>query len=71
LDFLIQNLENNELSISYLQKYSIWVKNDYIFYVVEKKKEFKEIKIHDQRNFIEKVLKKMFRIKLKLFYKYC
>ena len=70
LDFLLNNLEKNNLSISCFQKYSIWVKNDYIFYVVEKKKEFKEIRIQDNRSFIEKVFKKLFRIKLKLFYKY-
>ncbi|MEY4603243.1 MAG: hypothetical protein RIT43_535, partial [Bacteroidota bacterium] len=70
LDFLNLNLQKNDLSISYFKKYSIWVKNDYIFYVVEKKKEFEEIRIQQERNFFEKVLNKLFRYKLKLFHKY-
>ncbi len=71
LDFLVRNLENNDLTISYFQKYSIWVENDYVFYIIEKKKEFKEIRIHDKRNFAQKVLIKLFRLKLKLLYNFC
>jgi trans-aconitate 2-methyltransferase len=69
LDFLLPNLETNDLCISLLQKHSIWVKNDYVFYAIEKKKEFKEIKIHDSRTFIQKVMIKLFRMKLKMLYK--
>jgi hypothetical protein len=70
LDFLLQNLQDNNLNISYFEKYSIWVEGDYIFYAKEKKKEFKEHEIHEDRSLIEKVLKKAFRIKLKLCYNY-
>tara|TARA_R110002049_G_scaffold294590_1_gene481289 strand:+ start:1892 stop:2614 length:723 start_codon:yes stop_codon:yes gene_type:complete len=71
LSFLVQNLEQNNLSISYYKKYSIWLENDYIFYAIEKKKEFKEIKLSDKRSFIEKVGKKLLRYKIKLFHNYC
>lgn len=70
LNFLVRNLEQNGLGISSLQKYSIWVKNDYVFYVVERKKEFEEIKLHSKRNIVEKVAKKLLRMKLKWFYNY-
>lgn len=71
LDFLLNNLEKNNLSISYFEKYSIWIEDEYIFYLVEKKKEFKGNSIHDERSFVEKVFKKLFRLKLKYFYNYC
>jgi trans-aconitate 2-methyltransferase len=70
VDFLLQNLQENDLDIFYFEKYSIWVEDDYIFYAIEKKKEFKEHEIHQDRSLIEKALKKAFRLKLKLFYNY-
>jgi len=68
LDFLLQNINNNGLDIEYFEKHSIWVKNEYIFYVIKKKTNFKEEKLHNSRTFIQKVFVKLFRLKLKLFY---
>lgn len=70
LNFMVRSLEKNGLDISHLQKYSIWVKNDYVFYVVQKKKPFEEITIQSQSSFAEKVFRKLFRLKLKWFYNY-
>jgi hypothetical protein len=70
LDFLFENLKANNLSISYFEKYSIWVQNDYIFYIIEKKKKFQEVKLRDHRSIIQKVHNKLKNIKLKMIYNY-
>ena len=68
LNFLLPNLEKNDLCISLFEKHSIWVENDYVFYVIKKKKSFKEIKVRESRTFIQKVMNKLLRLKLKLLY---
>ncbi len=70
LDFMIKNLTKNQLQLLSFETYSTWVKNDYNFYLIKKKKEFKEQKLQDERNLIQKILIKLFRIKLKLFYRF-
>ena len=70
LDFIVNNLDSNNLDLLCLKKYSIWVKDDYIFYVIKKKKEFKEEYLYKSQTIIKKILVKLFRLKLKLFHSY-
>ncbi len=70
LESIARNLSNSGLDIVSFEKHSIWVKHDYAFYVVEKKKEFEEIPLSDSRSFYEKVHNKVLRLKLQLFHQY-
>lgn len=70
LNFILKSIEGTSLKLTHFETYSIWVKNDYNFIVLEKRKEFKEEKIHDERNLYEKLAIKLFRLKLQYFYKY-
>jgi hypothetical protein len=54
----------------YFEKYSIWVKDEYIFYVIKKKQPFTEEKLAGKRSFIEKVKSKLLRTKLQKLYPY-
>jgi len=70
LTLLLKNLENNGLTLIYFETYSIWVENDYQFFVIEKKKVFKEVKLSSKRTFFQKGLKKLERTYIKLRYNY-
>jgi len=70
IDFFIDNLIKNNLRLLFFESYGIWIRNDYNFFVIEKKKEFKAIDIHACRTIWEKIWVKGFRLKLKWFYKY-
>lgn len=67
---LIGNLEKNNLNISFSEKYGIWLQDDYVFYAVKKNTTFEEIKLSDSRSFIEKVAKRILRIKMNILYNY-
>lgn len=69
-DFLINNILNSKLHLFSFESYGIWIRNDYNFFVIGKKKEFKAIDIHVCRTIWEKIWVKAFRLKLKWFYKY-
>lgn len=70
LTSIIQNLEKNGLTLTFFKTYSIWVEQDYQFFVVEKKKEFMEVPLSSKRNLFQKAKKKLERTFIKLRYKY-
>lgn len=69
-DQLHRTLTNAGLDMHYYEKYSIWVKDEYIFYVIKKKQPFTEEKLAEKRSFSEKVKSKLLRTKLDKFYSY-
>jgi len=70
LAFIIENLNKCGLQLHFFENYSVWVKNDYQFFVVKKQIPFTQTKLSDSRNFLSKLLKKIFRIYLKIRFKY-
>lgn len=63
-------LNKQRLHIWNMETYSIWVRNDYQFYVVQKQKAFEEIVLNDQMNIVEKAIERV-RLKFrKLRYNY-
>jgi len=70
LKVILENLEKNGLTISFFETYSVWVENDYQFFVVTKKKPFKEIRLSNKRNFLQKVIIKAKRTYIKLRHDY-
>jgi len=70
LGFILDNLEKNGLSLVSFETNSIWVKNDYQFFVVEKKKVFEEVKLSSKRNIFQKIKKKLERTYVKLRHNY-
>lgn len=70
LSLILKNLETNGLNLIYFETYSIWLENDYQFFVIEKKKPFKEVKLSSKRNFFHKAVKKLERTYIKLRYNY-
>lgn len=70
LSLILENLEKNDLVLTYFKTHSIWVENDYQFFVVEKKKKFKEINLSSKRNMFQKAKKKIERAYVKLRYNY-
>ncbi len=69
-DQLYKTLTESGLDMYYFEKYSIWVKDEYIFYVIKKKQPFTEEKLAGKRSFIEKVKSKLLRTKLQQLYPY-
>ncbi len=70
LKVILANIENAGLTLSFFETYSIWIENDYQFFVITKKKAFKETKLSDKRSFFQKVIMKMRRTFIKLKYNY-
>ena len=70
MDFLISTLKKSKLEIEFCEKYSVWNKNDYIFYVIKKQKEFIKVSLSENRSVLQKIFKKLFHLRLKFFYKY-
>jgi trans-aconitate 2-methyltransferase len=70
LNEIVKNTIENDLKIILFETYSIWVKNDYQFLIIEKEKEFKEIKLSDYRSLTEKIIQKIKIIYFKYFYNY-
>ena len=70
LTLIVENIERNGLALTYFKTYSIWMENDYQFFVVEKKKEFKEVPLSSKRNLFQKARKKLERTYIKLRYNY-
>jgi len=67
---MVENLYAHNLEIQKMEKYGIWLKDDYIFYTVVKKRPFAMIELQSQRTFLQKIPVKLFRLKLKWFYRY-
>jgi trans-aconitate 2-methyltransferase len=70
LPFILQNLENNGLTLAQFETYSIWVENDYQFFVVEKTRKFTEVILSSKRSFFKKLVKKIERVYVKLRHNY-
>jgi cyclopropane fatty-acyl-phospholipid synthase-like methyltransferase len=69
-DRLASVLAMASLEIGYLETYSIWVKNDYQFLIIKKRKEFVEQLVSTERNFMEKLKGRLSREFRKLVYRY-
>ena len=54
-DRLANVLAMASLEIEYLETYSIWVKNDYQFLIIKKRKEFVEQLVSTERTFHRKI----------------
>ena len=70
LSLILENLEKNGMTLTYFETYSVWVKSDYQFFVIEKKKVFEEVKLSSKRNIFQKIRKKLERTYVKLRYHY-
>ncbi len=62
---LLEQVENEGFELVYFETYSIWVEKDYQFFELVPKKNFELKKLSDQRTFLEKAGKKMWRSFLK------
>jgi trans-aconitate 2-methyltransferase len=70
LNFIIENLEKNGFTSIYFETYSIWVENDYQFFVAERTKDFKPVHLSSTRSFLQKAIKKMEREWVKMRFNY-
>ena len=70
LALVLENLEKNGMTLTHFETYSVWVENDYQFFVIEKKKVFEEVKLSSKRNIFQKIRKKLERTYIKLRYNY-
>ncbi|MGZ3951697.1 MAG: class I SAM-dependent methyltransferase, partial [Flavisolibacter sp.] len=69
--FILENLEANGLTLTFFESYSIWVENDYHFFVAGKKKPFKEVTLSSKSDFFQKLKKRLERVYIRMRYKYC
>lgn len=70
LDFIINNIVSAKLDLIFFEKYSIWVKDEYCIYILNKKRHFVENILDRHKNICRKFMTKVFRLKLKFFYPY-
>ena len=70
LEFLVKNTIENGLKIHFFETYSIWVKNDYQFLIIEKEKDFNELKLSSERNVFQKIIHKVKILFIKAVYNY-
>jgi SAM-dependent methyltransferase len=70
LSLILENLEKNGMTLTYFETYSVWVENDYQFFVIEKKRVFEEVKLSSKRNIFQKIRKKLERTYIKLRHNY-
>ena len=61
---LLPVFEANQLALILFQAHSVWVKHDYHFFILQKKKEFTEQFLSKERNVVQKIL-----IRLQRFYR--
>lgn len=67
---LINNIYQHKLTLTYFDTYSIWAKDDYQFFVIEKDKPFEEILLSTKRNTWQKATKKLERTLMKMRFRY-
>jgi SAM-dependent methyltransferase len=70
LKLILQNIENNGLDLVHFETHSVWVENDYQFFVVHKKRAFTENRLSDKRNMIQKAITKIKRYYIRMKYDY-
>ena len=68
LERILKNCSNADLEIIKFENYSIWVENDYNFFLIRKKKIYENKPLKLSR--IQKAKRKAWRTKFKKFYKY-
>ena len=68
LERIVKNCSNADLEIIKFENYSIWVENDYNFFLIRKKKIYENKPLKLSR--IQKAKRKAWRTKFKKFYKY-
>ena len=68
LERIVKNCSNADLEIIKFENYSIWVENDYNFFLIRKKKIYENKPLNLSR--IQKAKRKAWRTKFKKFYKY-
>ncbi|MDP4250058.1 MAG: class I SAM-dependent methyltransferase [Bacteroidota bacterium] len=71
LDSIVNQLKANRLNLVFFENYSVWVEQDYQFFIIHKAKAFTEIRLSDHRNLFSKAKKKCERIFIKWKYPYC
>ena len=67
---IAKNLEKSGLELIYFKTYSIWIIDDYQFFILRKKKEFKEQIIDKERNIPQKVVHRVKHWLMKTKYPY-
>lgn len=70
LSLIAENLEKNGLQITFFETYSVWIENDYQFFIIRKKREFQEKEIAHQRGTLQKINAKIKRAWIDLKYRY-
>ncbi|PZU88721.1 MAG: class I SAM-dependent methyltransferase [Chryseobacterium sp.] len=68
LQTIVNNAETNGLQVTNFDTYSIWVENDYQFFVIQKKKEYKKVELSKQRNLVQKVVNRLKNIFISIRY---
>lgn len=69
-ELLVENLYKNGLEIVQFETYSIWLEDDYQFFLIRKKKDFTNVSIASQRSFVQKVKNKLRQYKIRWMYPY-
>ena len=59
LSNIVNNADQNGLQVDFFETYSIWVQNDFQFFVISKKKQFTEVKLSDKKTIAQKAIKKI------------
>ncbi|MCW3075630.1 MAG: Methyltransferase type 12 [Bacteroidetes bacterium] len=70
INFIVNNIVAAGLNLVSFENHSIWALHDYQFFVINKARAYKEVKLSDQRNFLEKAVKKVERTWVKFIYSY-
>lgn len=70
LTLILENVEKNGMNLTFFETHSIWMENDYQFFVIEKKKLFNEVKLSSNRTLFQRIKKKLERTYIKLRYNY-
>jgi SAM-dependent methyltransferase len=70
IDFIVNTITKNDLNLVSFENHSIWAEHDYQFFVISRKRKYKEVKLSSKRNFFQKVRSKISRTFIKLIHNY-
>lgn len=70
IDFIVNNIVKNGLDLISFENHSIWAVHDYQFFVIGKKKKYREVKLSSQRGFMGKAINKIQRTIVRLNHNY-
>lgn len=62
---MLAQLEAAELELMDYEKYSIWFKDEYQFFIIRKKRPFVQVPIDSELSFLSKFKRKWFRLRIK------